>query len=193
MAIKRKFNDDGDEEVVATEVMIVSNPNPARHASYAHPDDPTLGKSSLPSYSENVKPKHNQLRQSANPKFQPVTTTHSNNHDEHDQNQNKKSKIKQNNNVDHIPDNNTETKSQKPSPTPTPAKKQRKKRKNKGLKKKLAKLAAAKEAVTVNPEIPAGNQEKMNPKDLCEEYLTLWETDRISWKFQKARQVWLLK
>ncbi|KAJ3013477.1 UNVERIFIED_CONTAM: hypothetical protein HDU68_000654 [Siphonaria sp. JEL0065] len=72
----------------------------------------------------------------------------------------------------------------------------KKKRKNKGAAKKAVKKAERLALAQKEKEerLANGGPEKLpTPRDLAREYLTLWSNDRKTWKFNKARQLWILR
>ncbi|KAJ3074052.1 hypothetical protein HDU98_012247 [Podochytrium sp. JEL0797] len=72
----------------------------------------------------------------------------------------------------------------------------KKKRKGKGAAKKAkAKEERLKaEAKAKEERIANGGPEKLpTPKEQAAEYLKMWKSDRANWKFQKSRQLWILR
>ncbi|KAJ3086867.1 hypothetical protein HK100_008552 [Physocladia obscura] len=78
----------------------------------------------------------------------------------------------------------------------TTEKQKKKKRKNKGMKAKMNRKAAKenKERQAREERIARGEPEKLpTPKQLASKYLKDWQVDRINWKFQKGRQLWVIR
>ncbi|KAJ3286742.1 hypothetical protein HDU79_006267 [Rhizoclosmatium sp. JEL0117] len=76
------------------------------------------------------------------------------------------------------------------------AKAPKKKRKNKGAAKKMKKKEERLklEAKLKEERIASGGPEKLpTPREQAAQYLQQWSTDRTAWKFQKSRQLWILR
>ncbi|KAI8615946.1 hypothetical protein BC830DRAFT_1120037 [Chytriomyces sp. MP71] len=72
----------------------------------------------------------------------------------------------------------------------------KKKRRNKGLAKKLKKKEEREKAEAVARETrkAQGLPETLpSAKNQASAYLREWDSDRLAWKFQKARQLWILR
>ncbi|KAJ3232016.1 hypothetical protein HDU81_003343 [Chytriomyces hyalinus] len=79
---------------------------------------------------------------------------------------------------------------------PTEEQKKKRKRKGKGMAKKLQKQEerTKAEAKLREERVAKGLPETLpSSKQLAAQYLREWSTDRLSWKFQKARQLWVLR
>ncbi|KAJ3247988.1 hypothetical protein HDU78_002419 [Chytriomyces hyalinus] len=79
---------------------------------------------------------------------------------------------------------------------PTEEQKKKRKRKGKGMAKKLQKQEERTKAeAKLREERVAKGLPEAPPssKQLAAQYLREWSADRLSWKFQKARQLWVLR